>query len=72
VPSPFPSSTLTETVEQVMRGLNERERAMLGLGLQGYTVQEISSEVGRSERTVQRLLKRVRRELERMQADDPG
>ena len=55
-----------------MRGLNERERAMLGLGLQGYTVQEISSEVGRSERTVQRLLKRVRRELERMQADDPG
>ena len=43
-----------------MRELSGREREMLALGLQGCDVPEISARVGRSERTVQRVLKRVR------------
>lgn len=68
-PTPSEAARLAETVEQVMRHLEGRERDMLALSLQGYTTEEISGRVGRSERTVQRVLKRVRGHLERMQAE---
>jgi len=65
-PTPSHAARLAETVEQVMRGLEERERDILALSLQGYDTAEISAQVGRTERTVQRVLKRVREELEQM------
>ena len=68
-PTPSEAVMLTETIEQLMRDLDEREREILSLSLQGYTVQEISPRVHRSERTVQRLLERMRHELHRMQAN---
>lgn len=63
-PSPSHAAILTETVEELMRSLEERERQMLALSLQSYSVGEISEQVGRSERTVRRVLERIRMELE--------
>jgi RNA polymerase sigma-70 factor (ECF subfamily) len=62
-PSPEEAAVLAETLEQVMRGLKERERQVLELRLQGYTVPEISSRVGRTEYTVEGILKRLRQRL---------
>ena len=68
-PTPLEAAALAETVEHLMRDLDERERQMLELALQGYPPQEISPRVGRSERTVQRLLERVRKHLSLLQAE---
>jgi RNA polymerase sigma-70 factor (ECF subfamily) len=68
-PTPSEAARLAETLEQVMRDLTERERAILALSLQGYTTFEVSEQVGRTERTVQRVLQRVRRRLEEMNAE---
>jgi RNA polymerase sigma-70 factor (ECF subfamily) len=65
-PTPSEAAVLTETVEHLMRGLVERDREVLTLHLQGYTIPEISTQVGRSERTVSRILDRVRKHLRRM------
>jgi RNA polymerase sigma-70 factor (ECF subfamily) len=63
-PSPEEAAVLAETLERLMRGLTERERQVLELRLQGYTVPEIGARVGRTEYTVQGILKRVRQRLE--------
>jgi RNA polymerase sigma-70 factor (ECF subfamily) len=68
-PLPEEAAALAETVEQVLHGLEPRERDMVMLSLQGYTVAEVSEQVGRTRRTVQRLLQRVRKRLERLQAE---
>ena len=65
-PTPSHAAQLAETVEQLMRGLDRREREIVALSLQGCDVAEISSQVGRTERTVQRVLKRLREHLEQM------
>jgi DNA-directed RNA polymerase specialized sigma24 family protein len=44
---------------------------MVALALQGASVAEIAGEVGRTRRTVQRLLARVKDRLERARADGP-
>jgi RNA polymerase sigma-70 factor (ECF subfamily) len=68
-PTPEQGMILAETVEELMRGLSDRERQMLTLSLQGYTPREISAQVGRTERTVHRLLAQIRKRLERMRAE---
>jgi RNA polymerase sigma-70 factor (ECF subfamily) len=70
-PTPSEAARLAETVELLMRELNDREREILALALQGYAAPEISARVGRTERTVQRLLKRVRERLEQLQSGGP-
>jgi RNA polymerase sigma-70 factor, ECF subfamily len=70
-PTPSEAARLAETVELLMRELTGRERDMLGLSLQGYDVAEISGRVARTERTVQRVLKRVRERLEQLRHDPP-
>jgi RNA polymerase sigma-70 factor (ECF subfamily) len=67
-PSPSDAAMLAETVEQVLRELEPREQEIVSLSLQGYGVAEIGQQVGRTERTVHRVLKRVRERLEKMQA----
>jgi RNA polymerase sigma-70 factor (ECF subfamily) len=65
-PTPAEAALLAETVEQLLRSLpGERERRMLELSLQGCSADEISAAVGRSARTVERVLARVRKRLER-------
>jgi RNA polymerase sigma-70 factor, ECF subfamily len=70
-PTPSEATRLAETVELLMRELQDREQDMLALSLQGYDTAAISAQVGRTERTVQRVLKRVRERLEQMHADLP-
>jgi RNA polymerase sigma-70 factor, ECF subfamily len=65
-PTPEEAAVLNEAVEQVLRDLHERERPILLMALQGYSPVEISAEVHRTERTVYRVLKRVRDKLEDM------
>lgn len=66
-PTPAEAAMLTETVEQLMHRLEGSERQILALRLQGYTIPEISAQLGRAERTVERVLERVRRWLQRLQ-----
>jgi RNA polymerase sigma-70 factor (ECF subfamily) len=66
-PSPSEAAVLTEVVEEMLRGSEERDREIVTLHLQGYSIPEISAEVGWAERTVHRTLDRVRKRLRREQ-----
>jgi RNA polymerase sigma-70 factor, ECF subfamily len=66
-PTPVEAAVLTDTLEQLMRGLEDRERTIVSLHLQGYTITEISARVDRAERTVRRVLERVRMRLRRIE-----
>ena len=66
-PTPAEAAAITETLEELMAGLDQRERLILSLRLQEYTVQEISEQVDRSERTIARVLERVRERMQTMQ-----
>jgi RNA polymerase sigma-70 factor (ECF subfamily) len=63
-PTPSEAAMLTETVEQLMNQLEGRHRQILALSLQGYAPDEISSQVGCTERTVYRVLEGVKEWLE--------
>jgi RNA polymerase sigma-70 factor (ECF subfamily) len=65
-PTPPEAVALTEILQDVMRGLDASERPILAYSLQGQTVAEISERVARTERTVQRVLQRLRQRLERL------
>lgn len=70
-PQPDEAAVLAETVEALFRSIGDAdERAILELSLQGCTATEISEQLGRAERSVRRLRERIRKRLERMQADD--
>ena len=70
-PTPFQAALLSETVQHLMRFLEQaHERRILELKLQGFTEPEISVQVGRSERTVRRVLQRVRQRLELLREQD--
>jgi RNA polymerase sigma-70 factor, ECF subfamily len=67
--TPLEAAVLVETVEQMMRGLEPDNRAIIELSLQGYTVREISERLGRSERTVRRVRERIDRRLHQIKLD---
>jgi RNA polymerase sigma-70 factor (ECF subfamily) len=67
-PSPSEAVALAETVEEVLRGLDGRDREIVTLHLQGYSIPEISARVEWAERTVHRVLERVRKRLRHMPA----
>jgi RNA polymerase sigma-70 factor, ECF subfamily len=72
-PTPSEAAMLTETLEQLMAGLDGPDRDVVSLQLQGYTIPEISARVRRSERTVCRVLDRARRRLRRLREEEgPG
>lgn len=64
-PTPLEAVVLSETVDQLLGGLDDDQRPIVELSLQGYTTQEISERLGQPERTVRRLRERVRKRLER-------
>jgi len=68
-PTPLEAAVLGETIEQLFAGLDEQERSVLELSLQGYTTREISDQLGRAERTVRLLREGVRHQLERMREE---
>jgi RNA polymerase sigma-70 factor (ECF subfamily) len=63
-PTPSQAAVLAETVEQVAGGLKEYHRDIFRLALAGNSAAEIAGQVDVTERTVQRVLKRVRKLLE--------
>lgn len=66
-PAPSDGLLLAEVVEGVMRTLlGEHERQILLLSLQGYSTEEVGQQVRRTERTVRRVLARIRDQLIRM------
>jgi RNA polymerase sigma-70 factor (ECF subfamily) len=68
-PTPLEAAVLSETVEQLLRGLDDQERPVLEMSLQGFTTREISERLGRAERTVRLLREGVRHRLEGMQRE---
>ena len=68
-PSPVEAAALADEVEQILRGLEPTERRMVVLRLQGYSIFEIAAETRCGERTVYRVLKRVRQQMEKWYRD---
>lgn len=66
-PTPLEAAVLSETIEQLLAALDEEERPVLELSLQGFTTREISERLGRAERTVRLLRQGIRHQLEQMQ-----
>jgi RNA polymerase sigma-70 factor (ECF subfamily) len=65
-PTPLEAAELSETVARLFAALDEDERPVLELSLQGYSTREISERLGRAERTVRLLREGIRQRLERM------
>jgi len=68
-PTPQEAASLVETLERLLRGLDETQQPIVVLRLQGYTVVEISKQLDWSERTVKRVLGKVRGWLMRMEQE---
>ncbi len=68
-PTPSEAAMLAETVENLMRSLEPRDRRILELSLQGLAAPAISAEVGCTERTVFRVMDRIRERLHVMNAE---
>jgi RNA polymerase sigma-70 factor (ECF subfamily) len=69
-PSPLDAMILAETVQRLLEPLVPRDREILTLRLQGCEITEISAHVGRSERTVFRILERTRERLRSIESED--
>lgn len=63
-PTPGQAAMLSEALERLLAPLAEKERTVVELALQGYGTGEIAERVARSERTVQRVLERIREQLQ--------
>jgi RNA polymerase sigma-70 factor (ECF subfamily) len=70
-PTPLEAAVLSETVDRLLAELDEDERPILEMSLQGYSTREISEQLGRAERTVRLLRESVRLRLEGMQRQGP-
>ena len=74
-PPPYETAVLTEMVEHLFRDLSDRESCILQLTLEGHTAAETAVHARASERTVYRLLERIKARLERLRdrsgADGP-
>jgi RNA polymerase sigma-70 factor (ECF subfamily) len=70
-PTPQEAAMLNETLHQLLTDLDEEDRPVLDLSLQGYSTREISERLGRAERTVRLLREGIRHRLERMQRESP-
>ena len=69
-PSPEEAAALSDLLAELLHRSPESEWPILSLSLQGYTQSEISARVGCTERTVRRVLTRMRDRLQRLRADD--
>jgi RNA polymerase sigma-70 factor (ECF subfamily) len=65
-PSPSEVAALRDTMDELLRGLDEREQRIVSLVLEGYTVPEISRTVGRSEYLVRKVVSQIRSRWERL------
>jgi RNA polymerase sigma-70 factor (ECF subfamily) len=63
-PAPWEAAVLVDLVESLMSEMGERDRRIFMFSLQGMPVDEVSLQVGCSERTVHRVLKGIKEQLE--------
>jgi RNA polymerase sigma-70 factor (ECF subfamily) len=68
-PTPLEAAVLSETIEQVLAGLDDEDRPVLEMSLLGYKTREISERLGRAERTVRLLREGIRHRLERVRRE---
>ncbi len=68
-PAPSEALALAETLEQVLEGLEPREREMVTLSLQGESVSDVSKRLDCTESKVYRVLRLVRQRLERLREE---
>ena len=71
-PTPFQATVLADTLEQIVRQLEPRERKIAELTLQGYTAVEIAGLCDCSERTVARVIQRIRARMLKLEAAELG
>lgn len=71
-PTPAQAVLLEELLNEILSPLDERDRQIVTLSLQGETVEQISATIRRSERTVQRVLSRLQDELLRRCSVSPA
>lgn len=69
-PTPAETAMMAETLRDLMAKLTPPDQDVLALRLQGYTAAEIAAAVGRSERTVFRVLDAIRDHLRNKLAAD--
>jgi RNA polymerase sigma-70 factor (ECF subfamily) len=69
-PTPVEAALLADLVEGLLRELPPENRPILSLALQGCSAAEISKQLNRPERTVFRVLKKVRERLEQAPVDE--
>ena len=62
-PSPVEAVAMTEELEAVMARLEPLPRRILELRLQGHLLEDIAATVGCSQRTVRRILERIKQQL---------
>jgi DNA-directed RNA polymerase specialized sigma24 family protein len=70
-PSPAEAAALADDLEHLMRDLDPLQRKILELRLQGSTLNEIAADTHRSQRTVRRVLDRIKEHLERQSPVHP-
>jgi RNA polymerase sigma-70 factor (ECF subfamily) len=68
-PSPVEALALVDEVQDIMRGLDAAQRRVLELRLQGHNLDEIATATRCSERTVRRLLEKLKLQLEHRAGD---
>lgn len=69
-PTPLQALIIADEVEQLLAPFDHRSRQILSLRLQGFEIAEISTQVGRSERTIFRVLERARESLHRIRLEN--
>jgi RNA polymerase sigma-70 factor (ECF subfamily) len=69
-PTPAEEAVLNDLVQHLMGRLEGRHPQILALSLQGFTIPEISAQVGCTERTVYRVLERVKSWLQQLQHEE--
>ena len=62
--TPVESAIFVEEFERLLEALGEEERQIVVLRLRDHTYDDVAEAVGCSERTVRRILDRLRRRLE--------
>ncbi len=60
-PTPADALVLAEQIEQIVSALTPLDRRMFELRLEGYTLDQIATETHRSQRTVRRVMDRIKR-----------
>jgi RNA polymerase sigma-70 factor (ECF subfamily) len=70
-PEPEEAAELADLIESMQRGLMPRDREIVALRLQDYNAAEIATQLGLPERTIHRVLDRVRERLRQLYDEPP-